>query len=214
MINLYQRRKKPVTIERIDPFHRILLENRSLTTILLEQLTGSVVAVDPCTRVRRKSAVRFSVLTGGGVVFVFARSAVNLSLLPEAAVNAVLQGKKPLGRIFAGHVRDNQRCNFSYFTIEDERLTPVMYGCLADSATAVRQHKKKRQDIREFPGRSYDIYAGKRKIAHIEEIFSPLIREKAVERRLLTGSANYPQTGRLLCREPFYQVDSTAMVCG
>lgn len=171
--------KKPVAIDRIDPFHRVLLENRSLTTGLLEQLTGSVIAINPCTLVLGTSAIRCTVLSGAGVVYVLARSVVNLSLLPAAAITEVLQGEIPLGRIFARHVRENQRCNFSYFTVANERLIPIMDGRLPDPSPAARRLENKRQEVREFPGRSYDILASDKRVAHIEEIFSPRIREKA-----------------------------------
>jgi len=180
MINIYKGKKQPVSLDRIDPFHRILLENRMLTTALLEELTGSAVAVDPCTRVRGRCAVRFAVLTGGGRVFVFARSAVNLALLPEPAIVDVLSGQVPLGRIFARHAGDHQRGNFSYFTIEDERLTPIMYGRLPGSGTVCGRFTRER-GVHRFSGRSYDIFLGEARLARIEEIFSHQIREKALE---------------------------------
>lgn len=180
MINIYRGKKQPVSLDRIDPFHRMLLENRMLTTALLEELTGSAVAVDPCTRVRGRCAVRFAVLTGGGRVFVFARSTVNLALLPEPAVVELLKGQVPLGRIFARHAGDHQRRNFSYFTIEDERLTPIMYGRLPGSVQDRGRSSRKRR-VRSFPGRAYDILLGPARLARIEEIFSHQIRERALE---------------------------------
>ncbi|MDW7774519.1 MAG: hypothetical protein SCH71_16670 [Desulfobulbaceae bacterium] len=208
--------KKNITIDAVDPFHRILLKNRAMTTDLLEQLTGTVIATVPCNRVRKSIAARFSVLTGNGAVFVFAGSTINLPLLPDPAVNALLRGKIPLGRIFSCHAPANIRANFRYFTIRDEQLAAVMRGRLQAGSsgrnagaaldlnpdTGLNRRRfirsvlnnpcfrtEKRYAGCQFPGRSYDIFSHGARIAHIEEIFSPRIKEEARKQRLLHNAA-------------------------
>lgn len=209
------RGKKSVTPTEVDPIYRALLENRLLTTGLLEHLTGAAIVVAACTRMRMGAAFRCSVLTAEGEVMVLARAAVNGALLPGAAVRDILRGEIPLGRIIARHVREQERCNFSCFTLQDSRLAPILYGRLADSPDGendghavpvnrclsgsilpdFRLPEEYRRNAPAFPGRSYDIVAGKGRIARIEEIFSPQIREKVEKRkaekgRTLPGKSN------------------------
>lgn len=206
-----RRRKKNINMSEVNTLYRILLANRSMTTDLLEELTGAPVVARSRNRLRLGAVVRTAVLSGNGRVFVFARSVINIRLLPGPAVRDLFRGSVPLGRIFARYAPMHSREKFSCFTVQAGELAEfILRGlelgipdadCMeslagpgADDESSVRQDYHRRDNrCPEFPGRSYVITSNGCRLARIEEFFSP---------QILATACPPMQPGKVLCALP------------
>lgn len=107
--------KKRIHIDSVPPFEKTLLENKEMTTELLERFSKSFLVAQSSNRIRDNILFRQSVLIGAGSVMLFARSRIDISLLPKSAVDVIVEGKEPLGKILAKLEMETGRRNFEYF---------------------------------------------------------------------------------------------------
>lgn len=199
--------KKRIHIDSVPPFEKTLLENKEMTTELLERFSKSFLVAQSSNRIRDNILFRQSVLIGAGSVMLFARSRIDISLLPKSAVDVIVEGKEPLGKILAKLEMETGRRNFEYFTISDDWQATLMF-----SATAAVSPVFKRLlwqiccsssllpgqalaniflrswlfvtgsgQAERYWARSYEICFGPDRVARIEEIFSPYIKTRIRE---------------------------------
>jgi len=199
--------KKRIHIDSVPPLERKLLENKEMTTELLERLSKSILVAQSSNRIRGNILFRQSVLISGDSVLLFARSRLDISLLPKSAVDVIVEGKEPLGKIFAKWEVETGRRNFELFNVSDDWRASLMFSTAA-AISPVFQRLLWRICCSSafFPGqalaniflrfwmfvtgsrqaakywaRSYEICLGQDRVAQIEEIFSPYIKTRIRE---------------------------------
>jgi len=199
--------KKRIHIDSVPPFEKMLLENHETTTELLERLSKLFIVAQSSNRIRNNILFRQSVLIGEGFVLLFARSRIDIALLPKSAVDLIVEGKEPLGKIFAKMKVETGRRNFEYFSVSDDwqaslmfsaaaAVSPVFQGllwriCCSSSfflgqALANILHRSRKfatgsGQAERYWARSYEICSCTDRLAQIEEIFSPYIKTKILE---------------------------------
>lgn len=196
--------KKTISIDSAPPFEKTLLENKGMTTELLERLSKSFLVARSANRILDNILFRQSVLIGAGSVLLFARSRIDISLLPKSLIEAIVEGKEPLGKIFAKWEVETGRRNFEYYIVSEDWQASLMFSTAA-AVSPVSQSLLWRICCSSsfFPGqvlgniflkswlfvtgsgqaerywaRSYEIYYGPDRVARIEEIFVPYIKTK------------------------------------
>jgi len=208
--------RRIVSLDTVAPFYRDLLQNRGMTTLLIEKLTQTSLRAESANSRRGNEVVRQALLVGGGTVLVAARARIFSACLPAAAIGAILTGHVPLGKILAAYTGPTSRQNFVFFRTVNDWQTALLFGPLAETSVFCRHWLRKvvnncqgRQRLLtangpgpiaarpsgagrwgEFFGRSYEISVQGQPIAQIEEIFSPRLQRKAVQsHRLCQRSA-------------------------
>jgi chorismate-pyruvate lyase len=199
--------KKRIHIDSVPPFEKTLLENKEMTTELLERFSKSFLVAQSSNRIRDNILFRQSVLIGAGSVMLFARSRIDISLLPKSAVDVIVEGKEPLGKILAKLEMETGRRNFEYFTISDDWQVTLMFSAAAAVSPVFKrllwqiccssslfpgqalaniflqssQFVTGSGQAERYWARSYEICFGPDRVAWIEEIFSPYIKTRIRE---------------------------------
>ena len=199
--------KKRIHIDSVPPFEKTLLENKGMTTELLERLSKSFLVARSDNRIRDNILFRQSVLIGAGSVLLFARSSLDISLVPESAVEVIVEGKEPLGKILTKWELETGRRNFEYFTVSDDWQASLMFSAAAASSPVFQKllwriccgssffpgqtlaniflrswlSATGSGQAERYWARSYEICSGPDRVARIEEIFSPYIKTRIRE---------------------------------
>jgi len=181
---------------KIGPVYKTLLQNKKLTTELLERITAAPVSSESYNSIRGSLLYRSAILTAEDQILLFARSIINASLLSTQCLQSILDGRIPLGRILHEHNITTDRDNFTYFSLGDPGYLSFLFSQLAIVSPGFRQWRLDKliqssgrtgfaasgnqlppgqiqmQDS-HYWGRIYDIFFQGQKLARIEETFSP-----------------------------------------